>query len=62
MDFERFGKWLLDRLKEKTTWVGIFSVIVATGAAVSPELQETISNAGIYVVSAIVILLKEKSI
>ena len=57
-----FTKYILDRLKEKTTWVGIFSVVVAAGAAISPELQDAISNAGIYVVSALVILLKEKSV
>jgi hypothetical protein len=57
-----FTKYILNRLKEKSTWVGIFSVVVAAGAAVSPELQEAISNAGIYVVSAIVIFLKEKSV
>lgn len=62
MDSANFTKYLLDRLKEKTTWVGIFSVVVAAGAVISPELQEAISNAGIYVVSAIVIFLKEKSV
>jgi hypothetical protein len=57
-----FTQFILNRLKEKSTWVGIFSVVLAAGAAVSPELQEAISNAGIYVVSAVVILLKEKSV
>ena len=62
MDFANFGKWVLDRLREKTTWIGLFSVVIATGAVVSPELQEAIANAGIYVVSVLIILLKEKSV
>jgi hypothetical protein len=53
--------YLLDRLKEPTTYAGLFTVIAAlAGTAIAPELADSIMAAGIGVASLILVLLKEK--
>lgn len=54
-------KWILERAKEKTTWLGIIGVIgTLTGAQLAPELQEAITTTGLAITSLVLILLKEK--
>ena len=45
--------WLLDRLKERSTWVGIIGIITAAGVNISPEQTELIVTAGVAIVGAI---------
>lgn len=47
-------KWLLDRLKEKTTW-GIIITTAGTilGVQLSPEKSEAITTVGLAIVGAI---------
>jgi hypothetical protein len=39
-------KWILSRLKERSTWGGIFTLATLAGAKIAPELRETIITAG----------------
>ena len=45
--------WLLERLKERSTWIGIISIITAAGVNLSPEMRDTIITAGMSIVGAI---------
>jgi hypothetical protein len=51
--------WLLERLKERSTWVGIVGVITAAGVNLSPEKAEAIITVGGAVVSAILVFTKD---
>lgn len=37
--------WLLNRLREKTTWMGIFTLLGLVGIQIEPEFREIIINA-----------------
>lgn len=55
-----FLSWLLDRLKEPTTYLGITAMLSAAGYALDPELIKQISAAGVGVSGLILFVLKEK--
>ena len=52
-------KWIILRAKERSTWMGLFSVVGAIGIGVSPENKEIIISAAIAVVAAIAALTKD---
>lgn len=39
--------FIVDRLKERSTWLGIIGIVTAAGLMLSPEQQEAISAAGV---------------
>ena len=45
--------FILARLKERSTWVGIVTIITAAGVTISPEQIEAIAGAGTAIVGAI---------
>lgn len=51
--------WLASRLKEKTTWAGIVTVLTALGASLSPDQKEAIITAGAALVGVILAFTKE---
>lgn len=51
--------WILDRLKEPTTYAGIFAGLTAVGVQIAPELADAIMSAGIGVVGLVLVILKE---
>lgn len=54
-------KWIIERLKEKSTWIAIFTVLASVGGVtVAPELKEAIISTGLGIVSLVAILTKEK--
>lgn len=55
-----FASWLLARLKEPTTYLGITAMLSAAGYALDPELIKQISAAGVGVSGLILFVLKEK--
>lgn len=55
-----FLSWLLDRLKEPTTYLGITAMLSAAGVALDPELARNIQSAGLGVAGIILFVLKEK--
>lgn len=48
--------WLLDRLKEKSTWRGIFAALTALGVAVAPEVQTAVITVGIALIGLVEII------
>ena len=53
-------EWLIARLKEKTTWIGLTSLLGVAGVVVSPEQAEAIGLAAVAIVSAILTFTTEK--
>ena len=45
--------WILDRAKERSTWMGLFLLAGAAGWAVTPGHKELIITAAIAVVAAV---------
>lgn len=53
--------WIIDRLKEKSTWAGIIGLVAATGVvAISPEQKEAILTAIGAITSAVLVFVQEK--
>ena len=55
-----FLDWLIDRLKEKSTWMGLTTALTAAGVAISPEMAETIMTAGVAVAGVLFVVTKEQ--
>ena len=51
--------WLFDRLRERTTWLGVVAAAGRFGMNVHPELRETIINALIAVAAVVAFLFRE---
>ena len=47
MDRNKFIQYLINRLKEKSTYIGIISILGALGITFKPELVGAIAPAGI---------------
>lgn len=52
-------QFILDRLKEKSTWLGITGLLSAVGVTLNPEQTAAISTAGVAIASAILAFTKE---
>lgn len=52
--------YIFNRLKERSTWLGIIGLITACGASISTELAEQIIAAGIAIAGAVGIVTKDK--
>jgi hypothetical protein len=52
--------WLLDRLKEESTWRGIVLLATALGVKLEPDKSEAIIAAGLAIVGLINVIRKEK--
>ncbi len=52
--------WILDRAKERSTWMGLFSLAGAIGWAVTPEHKELIITAAVAIVAAIAAMTRDK--
>ncbi len=52
--------WILDRAKERSTWMGLFSLAGAVGWAVTPDHKELIITAAVAVVAAIAAMTRDK--
>lgn len=46
-------QYILDRLKEASTWRGIVMLLTAAGIPIAPELQDLIISAGLAIVGLI---------
>lgn len=55
-------KYILDRLSERTTWVGIAGLIALYFGATNPDLENAIVQVGMAVVSLLAIVFKDKLI
>ena len=52
--------FIIERLKEKTTWYGIAGLLAAFGIALTPEQQDAITMFGLALASLIAIFTQEK--
>jgi len=52
--------WILDRARERSTWMGIFSLAGAVGWAVTPGHKELIITAAVAVVAAVAAMTRDK--
>lgn len=53
--------YLLDRLKEASTWRGIALLLTAFGVQVAPDVQEAVISAGIAVAGAVGVLFPDST-
>lgn len=53
--------WIFDRLKERSTWLGLTGLLSALGVMVSPEQKEAIVGAGIAVAGVIAMFTRDKT-
>lgn len=53
--------WLLNRLKEKSTWLGIFTLLGLLGMKLNPELQELITQAILAVAAIVAFIYRENT-
>ncbi len=53
--------WALARAQEKSTWIGIASLLSSAGVAVSPELREAATELGLAVSGLVLVLTKERA-
>lgn len=60
MESNSFVDWILDRLGEKSTWVGVFTVLAAAGLGFGPELRQEIIAVGLAVVGLVNVILAER--
>lgn len=52
--------WLVDRLKERSTWLGLTALLTALGVALSPESKEAIAVAGVAIGGLVAALTADK--
>ena len=51
--------YLLERLKEPSTWRGLFALLTAVGLKLHPEMQEAILTTGLALIGMINVVRKE---
>ena len=54
-------KYLLERLKEPSTWRGLFALLTAVGLKLHPEMQEAILTTGLALIGMINVVRKESN-
>lgn len=54
-------EWVIARVKEPTTWVGLTTILTAAGVSLAPELKEAIVGCGVAIGGLLAIILKEKA-
>lgn len=54
-------KYLLERLKEPSTWRGLLALLTAVGVKLHPEMQEAILATGLALIGMINVFRKESN-
>ena len=54
-------KFILDRAKERSTWLGLASLLAAMGLAFSPEQTEAIITAAMAIAGSVAVFTKDKA-
>ena len=52
--------WIVERLREPSTWGGLASLLTLVGVTVSPEFQDAIIAAGVAIGGALMVFMREK--
>jgi len=50
---KNFAEYLLSRLRERSSWLGIISVLTVVGVSLSPEQTQAVVSAGVALAGAI---------
>ncbi len=51
--------WILERLKERNTWIGLVSILSAIGVGISPEQSALIASVGVGIAGLIFTFTKD---
>ncbi len=54
-------EYIVTRLKERSTWLGIISLVTAAGLTVSPDQTQAIATAGVGLAGVIAVFTKDKT-
>lgn len=54
-----FYKFILSRLKERSTWLGLISLLTAAGISLSPDEAQAIAAAGVATAGAVAVLTRD---
>ena len=52
--------WLFDRMKERSTWLGVVSFLTAAGIYLSPEVAEAIVAGGLALAGIVAAIGRDK--
>ena len=53
-------QWIIERGKERTTWLGVIAIASSFGITIAPEMIEHIITAGLAISGLIAIAVKDK--
>ena len=56
----RFLKWGLARAQEKSTWIGLASLLSGLGVTMAPDLQDAVAEIGLAVSGLVLVLTRER--
>ncbi|UUX51815.1 hypothetical protein NUH88_08950 [Nisaea acidiphila] len=54
------GHWLLARLRERSTWLGITGCLASLGLVIAPELGEAIAGFGVAAAGLIAVVTADR--
>lgn len=57
--WKRFGGYLLQRLGEPTTWVGIVGAATGLGIKLAPQAWDSITSIGLFIASGLMMAARE---
>lgn len=52
--------YLISRLKEKSTWLGMLAIVTSFGVVISPELSAAIGTLGTGLAGLVLVIIKER--
>lgn len=54
--------YIVNRLKERSTWLGITTVVTTFGVSINPELSEAIISAGVAIAGLVSVIWPDKEV
>jgi hypothetical protein len=53
--------WILNRLRERSTWLGVTACLASLGIAVAPELRDAIAGFGVAAAGLVAVLTADRA-
>jgi hypothetical protein len=53
--------WILNRLRERSTWLGVTACLASLGIAVAPELSDEIAGFGVAAAGLVAVLTADRA-
>ena len=53
-------KWIADRAKERSSWLGLITIITAAGVSLNPDVKEAIISLGVAIGGLVAVVTKDK--